>query len=92
MPICPICHQPMAAEQLLSIAGIQNKEVGWYCRQDEIRAGAVHPVQISHLHVGDEENHEDGGRTRILKLEMQGGELMVFRQVLALPTTPHRDC
>jgi hypothetical protein len=39
----------------------------------------VHPVQISHLQVGSEED-EGGRRTRMIELEMQGEELVVFRQ------------
>lgn len=81
MPICPKCEKPMAAHEIVSIAGIQNKAVSWRCADDEVEAGAVHPVQISHLHVGDESD-EEGRRTRIVKLEMQGAELLVFREVL----------
>ena len=49
--------------------------------RDDVQVGAEHPVQISHLGVGHEEEH-DGRRTRIIKLEMQGAELLVFRQAL----------
>lgn len=81
MPICPICDRPMNADQVVSMAGIQDKEVSWRCDRDDVVVGAVHPVQISHLKVGSED--ESGAqRTRIIKLEMQGAELLVFRQVL----------
>jgi hypothetical protein len=69
----------MAAERVVSLAGIENKEVSWRCERDDVEVDAVHPVQISHLKVGTEQ--QQGGRqTRIIKLEMQGAELMVFRQ------------
>jgi hypothetical protein len=41
----------------------------------------VHPVQLAHLHLGDEAE-EGGRRTRIIKLEMQGAELLVFRRAV----------
>jgi hypothetical protein len=81
MPICPVCDSPMSADQVVSMAGIQSKEVSWRCERDDVHAGAVHPVQISHLKVGSEDEHA-GRRTRIIKLEMQGAELLVFRQLL----------
>ena len=71
----------MPAQHLVSLAGIEDKEVSWHCERDDVEVGAVHPVQISHLHVGAEQE-QDGRQTRIIKLEMQGAELMVFRQVL----------
>lgn len=81
MPICPLCGDQMPAQHLVSLAGIEDKEVSWRCERDDVEVGAVHPVQISHLHVGTEQE-QDGRHTRIIKLEMQGAELMVFRQVL----------
>ncbi len=82
MPICPLCGDQMAAERVVSLPGIEDKEVSWRCDRDDVEVGAVHPVQISHLQVGTEQ--EQGGRqTRIIKLEMLGAELMVFRQVLS---------
>jgi hypothetical protein len=79
MPICPKCGAPMTASRVISLAGVQDKEVSWRCDDDDIEAGAVHPVQISHFHVGDV-TQEGGRRTRIIKLEMQGAELLVFRE------------
>lgn len=79
MPICPKCSTPMAADQVMSLAGVQDKEVSWRCAQDDVHVGAVHPVQISHFHVGDETELR-GRRMRIIKLEMQGAELLVFRE------------
>jgi hypothetical protein len=69
----------MPADQIVSLAGVQNKEVSWRCDHDDIQVGAVHPVQISHFHVGDETD-QGGRRMRIIKLEMQGAELLVFRE------------
>lgn len=86
MPICPLCGDQMPAERVVSLAGVQDKEVSWRCERDDVEAGAVHPVQISHLHVGAQQER-DGRLTRIIKLEMQGAELMVFRQVLGLSGT-----
>lgn len=79
MPICPKCGTPMTADQVISLAGVQDKEVSWRCADDDVEAGAVHPVQMSFFHVGDEVERE-GRRTRIIKLEMQGAELLVFRE------------
>jgi hypothetical protein len=79
MPTCPKCDQPMRAAEVISLAGVQEKAVRWRCERDGTEAGAVHPVQISHLHVGDEQD-EGGHRARIVKLEMQGAELLVFRE------------
>jgi hypothetical protein len=90
MPICPVCESPMSADEVVSMAGIQDKAVSWRCERDDVQAGAVHPVQISHLKVGSEDEH-DRQRTRIIKLEMQGAELLVFRQVLARDTTSAQD-
>jgi hypothetical protein len=81
MPICPVCDSPMSVDRVVSMAGIQDKEVSWRCDRDDVHVGAVHPVQISHLKVGGEEE-QGGRRTRIIKLEMQGAELLVFRQLL----------
>ena len=81
MPICPECEQPMSPLQVVSLAGVQNKVVSWRCDAHDVEAGLAHPVQLAHLHVGDE--LEDSGRwTRIAKLEIIGAELVVFRQVL----------
>jgi hypothetical protein len=81
MPTCPLCNTPMSADEVVSLAGIQEKEVSWRCERDGVQVGAVHPVQISHLTVGSEDL-QCGRRTRIIKLEMQGAELLVFRQPL----------
>jgi hypothetical protein len=89
MPICPLCNSPMPADRVVSLAGVQEKEVSWRCERDGVQVGAVHPVQISHLRVGSEDE-QGGRRTRIIKLEMQGAELLVFRQPLdpAGPAAP----
>ena len=79
MPTCPRCDQPMAVAQTMSVPGIQDKAVKWRCDRDAVEVGGVHPVQLAHLHLGDEAE-EDGRRTRIIKLEMEGAELLVFRQ------------
>jgi hypothetical protein len=79
MPTCPRCDQPMAVAQTMSIPGIHDKAVRWRCDRDAVEVGGVHPVQLAHLHLGDEAE-EDGRRTRIIKLEMEGAELLVFRQ------------
>jgi len=81
MPICPLCNRPMLPDRVISLAGIQEKEVSWRCERDDVHVGAVHPVQISHLKIGREEDAA-GRRTRIIKLEMEGAELLVFRQGL----------
>lgn len=81
MPVCPFCDSPMSVDQVVSLAGIQDKAVSWRCERDHVQVGAVHPVQISHLKVGSEEERA-GRRTRIIKLEMEGAELLVFRQLL----------
>jgi len=85
MPICPLCNRPMPPDRVISLAGIQDKVVSWRCEPDDVQAGAVHPVQISHLKIGTEEDVA-GRRTRIIKLEMEGAELLVFRQGLDPPT------
>lgn len=82
MPVCPNCGKPMAVSRVISVAGVQNKEVSWRCAEDEVEVGAVHPVQIAHLHVGDEREEQDGRRSRIVKLEMTGAELFVFRKMV----------
>lgn len=79
MPTCPVCHTPMSVSKVISLPGIENKPVGWHCEEDDVDAVPVHPVQISHLPVGSEEE-EGGRRTRVIELEMQGAELLVFRQ------------
>lgn len=81
MPTCPRCAQPMAADRLITIGGITDKPVHWHCPHDLVEAEAVHPVQMVHLHVGDEENH-DGQSSRIIHLDMIGAELMVYREVI----------
>ena len=79
MPICPKCGSPMRVDEVISLAGVQEKEVRWRCVDDDVEAGPVHPVQMSFFHVGDE-SEQRGRRTRIIKLEMQGAELLVFRE------------
>jgi hypothetical protein len=69
----------MAVTQTMSIPGIHDKAIRWRCDRDAVEVGGVHPVQLAHLHLGDEAE-EDGRRTRIIKLEMEGAELLVFRQ------------
>ena len=83
MPICPKCSQPMAPDRVVSIAGIRDKAVSWQCPGDHIEAVAVHPVQMAHLHIGQEE--EDGGRlTRLIHMDMVGAELILFREIVPL--------
>ncbi|MBO0689857.1 MAG: hypothetical protein J2P40_09820 [Candidatus Dormibacteraeota bacterium] len=77
-PKCPTCGEPMPAIEVLSVGGIQGKPVRWSCGRDGLEATAVHPVQMAHLHVGDEDT--ENGQGRIVKLEMLGAELMVFRE------------
>lgn len=79
MPVCPKCGTPMEADQVISLAGLQEKEVSWRCDRDDVHVGAVHPVQMSHFHIGDE-TEQSGRRMRIIKLEMEGAELLVFRE------------
>jgi hypothetical protein len=81
MPTCPRCDQPMAVAQTMSVPGIQDKAIRWRCDRDAVEVGGVHPVQLAHLHLGDEAE-EGGRRTRIIKLEMQGAELLVFRRAV----------
>lgn len=82
MPICPTCHQGMAVAEQISVAGVTNKAVSWRCAIDAMEATAVHPVQYPHLKVGSQE--ETSGRcSRIVKLEMQGAELLVYRLIIA---------
>lgn len=86
MPSCPKCSQPMAAAEVISIAGIRDKAVSWRCTGDRIEATAVHPVQMAHLHLGQEE--ESGGRrTRLIHMDMTGAELILFREVVPLAAT-----
>ena len=77
-PKCPTCGEPMPATEVLSVGGIQGKPVRWSCSPDGVEASAVHPVQMAHLHVSDEDT--GNGQGRILKLEMLGAELIVFRE------------
>jgi hypothetical protein len=70
----------MPAIEVLSVGGIQGKPVRWSCKRDGIEASTVHPVQMAHLHVGDEDT--ENGQGRILKLEMLGAELIVFRELV----------
>jgi len=80
-PLCPTCGRAMHVTEVLSAAGVQGKPVRWRCSEDDIEASPAHPVQIAHLHVGDEEVRR--GRTgRIVKLEMMGAELVVFSQLV----------
>jgi hypothetical protein len=81
MPTCPECGNQMVVAEEISVAGVQNKAVRWRCADHEIEVVAAHPVQMPHLHIGDEDER-DGRRTQIVKLEMIGAELMVFRQLL----------
>jgi hypothetical protein len=81
MPTCPNCEQPMSPLQVVSMGGVTNKVISWRCDADGVEAGLAHPVQLAHLHVGDE-LEESGRRLRIAKLEIIGAELVVFRQVL----------
>jgi hypothetical protein len=71
----------MAPLQTVSMGGVQNKVITWRCQADAIEAGLAHPVQLAHLHVGDEFD-EGSRRVKISKLEIVGAELVVFRQVL----------
>lgn len=81
MPTCPECEEPMSPLEVVSVGGVENKVVRWRCDADEVEAGLAHPVQLAHLHVGDE--LQEGGRLlRIARLEIIGAELVVFRQVL----------
>ncbi|GLY70970.1 hypothetical protein [Amycolatopsis taiwanensis] len=71
----------MTADRRISIGGITDKPVHWHCASDPVEAEAVHPVQMVHLHVGAEEDH-DGKSFRIIHLDMIGAELMVYREVI----------
>jgi hypothetical protein len=83
MPTCPKCSQPMAPARVISIAGIRDKAVSWQCPSDCIEAVAAHPVQMAHLHLGQEE--ESGGRrTRLIHMDMVGAELILFREIVPL--------
>lgn len=82
MPACPKCAQPMGPDRRMSIGGIEDKPIHWLCPQDAVEAEAVHPVQLVHLHVGQEEEH-DGKLSRIIHLDMIGAELMVYREAVA---------
>lgn len=83
MPNCPRCSIAMTAAQVISLAGIHNKVVSWRCQRDGIEAAAVHPVQIAHMHVGQEEEKPAGRRTRLIHMEMTGAELILFREILS---------
>jgi hypothetical protein len=71
----------MAVTRVVSPSGIRNKAVEWRCADHDVEAVAVHPVQMVHIHVGDEAR-VDGRRLRVIKLEMSGAELIVFRRAL----------
>jgi hypothetical protein len=81
MLTCPTCDKPMEPDQRISIGGIRDKPVHWHCTQDPIEAEAVHPVQMVHLHVGQQEERE-GRVSRIIQMDMMGAELMVYREVV----------
>jgi hypothetical protein len=81
MPTCPRCEKPMEPDQRISIGGVRDKPVHWRCTQEPIEAETVHPVQMVHLHVGQEEER-DGRVSRIIKMDMVGAELMVYREVV----------
>jgi hypothetical protein len=63
---------------------VEDKPIHWHCRRDPVEAEAVHPVQMVHLHVGQEEDH-DGKLSRIIHLGMIGAELMVYREAITPP-------
>lgn len=89
MPTCPKCSQPMTPAQFISMAGVRDKTVSWRCADDRIEATTVHPVQMVHLHLGQEEG--DGARrTRLIHMEMAGAELMLFREVIPAATGDDR--
>jgi hypothetical protein len=76
----------MAPADVIDIAGIRDKVVSWRCPGDRIEATAVHPVQMAHLHLGQEE--ESGGRrTRLIHMDMTGAELILFREIVPLAAT-----
>jgi hypothetical protein len=78
----------MTPDQVISIAGIRDKAVSWQCHGDRIEAAAVHPVQMAHLHLGQEE--ESGGRlTRLIHMDMVGAELILFREIIPLAGGEH---
>jgi hypothetical protein len=90
MPTCPKCSQPMAPDQVITIVGIRDKAVSWQCSSDRIEAVAVHPVQMVHMHIGQEE--ESGGRlTRLIHMDMVGAELILFREIVPLAGGEHHD-
>lgn len=82
MPTCPKCSQPMAPADVISVAGIRDKAVSWRCSGDRIEAVPVHPVQMAHLHLG-QESERDGWRNRLIHMEMTGAELILYWEVLA---------
>jgi hypothetical protein len=75
----------MEPDRPVSIGGIRDKPVHSRCSQDPVEAEVVHPVQMVHLHVGQEER--EGRMSRIIHLDMVGAELMVYREVV---TPAHR--
>jgi hypothetical protein len=76
----------MVPAQFISMAGVRDKTVSWRCADDCIEATTVHPVQMVHLHLGQEET--DGARrTRLIHMEMAGAELMLFREVIPAAAT-----
>lgn len=81
MPTCPKCDKPMEPDQRISIGGVRDKPVHWRCAQEPVEAEAVHPVQIVHLRVGQQEER-DGQVSRIIQMDMVGAELMVYREVV----------
>jgi hypothetical protein len=71
----------MEPDQRISIGGVRDKPVHWRCAQEPVEAEAVHPVQIVHLRVGQQEER-DGQVSRIIQMDMVGAELMVYREVV----------
>ncbi|MFD7440079.1 hypothetical protein [Streptomyces sp. NPDC059909] len=76
----------MEADRHISVGGLRDKPIHWKCPDDAIEAEAVHPVQMVHLRLGQEEVHA-GRLTRIVALDMVGAELMVYREAVA-PARP----
>ncbi len=83
MPTCPKCSQPMEPAQVISVAGIRDKAVSWRCPGDRVEATAVHPVQMAHLHLG-QESEIGGQRARLIHMDMTGAELILFREIIPL--------
>jgi hypothetical protein len=92
MRACPKCGGAMEAAKSITIGGLENKEIAWHCRRDQVTAELRHPVQYVHIHVGEVEE-VDGHRRRLVHKEIRGAELVVYHEPVtdAPPGTRPRE-